>query len=443
DVQNHRKTGMTNAMHRLNKDYMYEKRSGALDLLIRPFHYMEAKKAATGGKHKTLVKITDNNHGSWNSLGEASYRSGCYKEEPGGWGGGDVDGDAIKDTDGKTYKPLANHHEMGHATGCFDDYLYKLKITDASDGKQKTVFVPRFSPQHIEGGPYSCDDIARMKSNRTARLRNYWKYACWLHDKSKAADGVNPEGDLYKFFKGTKFKVTYKGKKNATEFKHEFALKDAYKNITKPHKKKTGLEIVINKGTPDEKRSLVDLFLYKCGDDEFSHFKNLGKMVAGYETTQVYHGILCIRHMLAVRFDGGWSFNAKKSWLQRVDHFFGDMLHGKFNLESAHPDFRKMYVFAVPHFKEYSGAAPGDSNANIVVKWSAGTGFTRPDAKTISMDRGNNAQQTGQIKRIIRCCFAHSHGATDTADLDKDDFPSIVSWVKTELGNVATVLMDI
>ena len=75
DVKNHRDKGMTNAMNRLNKDYLFGKSSGSEDALIRPFHFMEAKSTNNGGKEKHSVKITDNDHGSWNAPTNASYLS--------------------------------------------------------------------------------------------------------------------------------------------------------------------------------------------------------------------------------------------------------------------------------------------------------------------------------------------------------------------------------
>ncbi len=70
------------------------------------------------------VRVTDNTNGSWMSPSTASYRADDYQPEPGGWGGGDTATDLVSDTDGKTYVPMANHHEMGHATGCFDLFIH-------------------------------------------------------------------------------------------------------------------------------------------------------------------------------------------------------------------------------------------------------------------------------------------------------------------------------
>ena len=443
DVANHRKEGMKNAMDRLNKDYLVEKASGSEDIFIRPFHFMEAKNKTNGGAQKHSVKITDNNTGSWNRPTNSSFRAACYQPEPGGWGGGDAEGDLIVDTDGKTYIPLANHHEMGHATGCFDDYLYSLEINNDA-GNPQSVFIPRFSPQHIDGGPFSCDDIARMKSNRSSRLRNYWKYLVWLHDMSKPAQGANPAGPLNPLLKDTRFRIKFPGSKNGTAFNHLFELKDEHKNISKSTNSEVNYELVTHPGTAQENKAQVDLLLYKLGDDQLSHFKNPGKLANGYETTQVYFGILVVKMKFAVKFTGGWTFANKRRWMQKLDDDSKNMLNAKFYLECAHNDYKKVYLFFVPHFSEYTGAAPANSNMNVEVGWATGTGFNHPNTKNITLDRGANGnEQDNQFKRLIRCSAANSHAVGDTGNLSKNDFPKIVEWIKGKLGNVNVQLKNI
>jgi hypothetical protein len=443
DVTNHRKEGMVNAMDRMNKDYMIEKSSGSEDVLIRPFHFMEAKSDANGGKEKHAVAVTDDNHGSSNSPATSSYRAGCYKPEPGGWGGTEPQYDIIKDTDGKTYIPLANHHEMGHATGNFDDYLYDLKITNDA-GNQQSVGIPRFSPQHIEGGPYSCDHISRMTKNRSSRIRNYWKYLCWLHDMNKAASGATPKGPVYDMLKGTRFKICYEGDLNGVSFKHNYEMSDTYKNTSIAAQSEIGKDLVTGAGTANEKKTKVDLLLYKLGDDQFSHFKNLGDLTVGYETTQQYHGLLVVRIKFAVKFDGAWTFLQKKTWLKKLDDDLGGMVNAKFYLECANNDFAKVFLYFVPHFVEFAGAAPADAHMKVSVGTSAGSTFNRPSNDSVTLDKGGvGAQQDGQIKRLIRCSLANSHGAADTGNLTRTDFPTIAGWLKSKLANVNVEIKDI
>jgi hypothetical protein len=425
-------------MARLNKEYIFEKSSGTKDYFIRPFHYMEAKNNTNGGKEKHYVSVTDNNNGSWNSSATASYRAACYQPEPGGWGGGDTASDAIKDSDGRAYIPLANHHEMGHATGCFDDYLYSLKIKNDS-GNLRSAFVPRFSPQHIEGGPYSCDLIARMKSNRSSRLRNYWKYVVWLHDMARPGAALN---DL---LSNTRYRIKYPGKKGSVNFNHIFELKDQYKNISKPAfpgaDESTEVELVYS-----TRRAKVDLLLYKLADDQLAHFKNPARQQLGYETTQFYHGLLPVRIKYAIKFtDTGWTFTDRKRWMQHLDEEANRMLNGRFFIETNHADFKKIYVFFVPHFEEYSDNASPDAHIKVEVKWSSGLFFNLIDfyrtssssGIKVTVNRGaNGVENPNQIKRVIRCSLANKYGSSDTGNLTKDDFPSIASWVNLKLGNV-------
>ena len=428
DVTNHRKEGMANAMARLNKDYMVEKSSGPddINIYIRLFYFMEAKNDTKGGMHKALVQVTDNSGGAWMLPTEAKFRARDYQNDPSYFdaGAGDPD-NALADTDGSVYQVLTNHHEMGHATGNWDDYLYSYE--NNWQGADRTWSgLPMYNqPYTAEGGPYSCDRLSRMNRNRISRLRNFWKFVCWLHDAGQ------PGGLLNKFLKDAKFKITFKGNKNGTAFTHNFELKNEYKNVAYPPKKQYNYAIASD--------ITADLLLYKLGDDELSHFSNPGLLSNGYEATQVFKGILVVKTRFAIKFvngsGGNWNFNNARAWARSLNDDMTNMLNGKFRIKctDAGNDFSNIYVSFVPHFSVYTGSVPADSHFNLEVTRQTGGNFST-GGKNIQVDFDTNKN------RIIRYCMGKTTGTTA---LTKTDFPTVVNWVKTEAVNATFTMEDL
>ena len=420
DVINHRKEGMKNAMERLNKNYLAEKSSGDCDIVIRINIFTEAKNDTRGGQHKAMVNIVQDfaisgaDSGAWMRPNESQLRCRDYEDDPQYFDNNDPM-NSFKDTDGNTYCVLTNHHEFGHATGNWDDYLY-----DFEDGTNAWGGLPRYDqPFTAEGGPYTCDKISRMNSNRTPRLRNYWKYVCWLHDTSKAGGILNP------FFRNTKFKLTFR----ATGFVHNFELADSYKKVAFPSKKESNYEMY-----PDIR---ADMLLYKLGDDELAHLLKAGT---------VFNGILAVKTRFALKFIDAaapdvWDFNRSLAWAGKLNNQMKAMLQDKFKICCTNNnDFKNIYVHFVPHFSVYTGGAPGDSHFNIEVTYRIGSTVT-VSGKDIECDWGAGADKGQQlIQRIIRYCFGKVSG---TNDLTKTDFGPIVEWVKTQCGDNGFVMNDL
>ena len=157
DIDNHRQFGMSNAMERLdNKDRLIEISHPPLDLLVRPCHFMEAKSDSNGGVHKALVNVVGNTPTvaapdpprafmgprSGQLRQRDAHPDGTYFESgtppplppplppppappPPPPAVLQIDTENTRqDTDGRTYFVLTNQHEMGHATGNPDEYLY-------------------------------------------------------------------------------------------------------------------------------------------------------------------------------------------------------------------------------------------------------------------------------------------------------------------------------
>ncbi len=430
DVNDHRKFGMKNAMDRLNKDYMIEKKSGTHDILIRPFHFMEAKNDTNGGAHKTMTSIVRGYPGAsaWMSRLHAQFRSGVKSD---GSRYGDWEADpayfsdyaTFPDSDGSTYAALTNHHEMGHATGNLDDYLYATNFPAGTSWSRMPAFVQQNT---APGGPYSFDNCGRMNRNASPRLREYWKFVCWLHDASQA--GNEPHKVLNKYFSGTKFRITYKVYKPPKDFTHKFDLADTFKNISSPHHE--GLNQAMS-GNAN-----VDLLLYKLGDDETSRIIKDGHN---------FKGILTVRIKLGVLFDPWepdpkWIFNTAHDWARALDGRFKSMINKKFYLAlpndkieaDNYSNWDKIYVSFVPHFavshKLPAGGAPAiPANCHIGIRTKRINGNSFAHAgSTITCNSGWQASEEEIHKRIIRYCFGFDTGANN---LTKNNFPKIVQWI--------------
>ncbi len=392
DVINHRKEGMVNAMERMNKNYLVEKHSGTEDMIIRLFFYMEAKNNTNGNAHKCTVSVTDDNNGAWMMLSTAKFRRRDYQSDPGYFGNPDPN-NSLQDVDGKTYTVLTNHHEMGHATGNWDSYLYNY-----SSGGNNWIGLPMYDqPYTAVGGPYRYDELARMYHNRSPRIRNYWKYVLWLNDQSDTGKVLNS------FLKGSKFKITHQG----ISYKHEFFLADAYRNV------EIAAHSQLNHNIAADNK--VDLLIYKLGDDEFSRMAKPG---------QVFQGIITIKIRLALKFNNTssdtWVFADQRSWAQRLKNDIESMLNRKFRITTdTENDFKNLFVVFTPSFQVYTGSAPANSQYGIEVTAQNGGSFNFA-AKIIRVD------QDVDKKKIIRYLFGKTTG---NSDLTKDDFNTMVTWV--------------
>lgn len=407
DVTNHRKEGMTNAMTRMNKNYLIEKHSGSEDILIRLFFYMEAKNDTNGDRHKCLVSVTDNTNGAWMRTGDAKFRSRDYQADPTYFGTPDPN-NSLKDVDGNTYAVLTNHHEMGHATGNWDSYLYNFE-----SGGNTWTGLPRYDqPFTAVGGPYRFDELARMYHNRTPRIRNYWKYILWLNDESGSGKNLN------EFLKDTKFKITFQGLKH----KHNFFLDDKYRNV-----EIASYSLVDHTISANHK---VDLLIYKLGDDEFSIMAKEG---------QTFYGILVIRIRLALKFINSstenWSFASQRSWAQRLNNDIGVMLNNKFRAATSNSnDIKNLFVVFTPSYQVYTGTAPANSQYDIEVTFKLGNNFTT-SGKRIQVDWDTEKE------KIIRYLFGKETG---NGNLIKTDFSTIINWVGSPgVGNATYTMFDL
>ena len=428
DITNHRKEGMTNAMKRLNKEYLYELSSGTADFRIRPMHFIEAKSDANGGEHLCMVDIVGNypNSRAWMTPDKGQFRTMDYKPDATYRGNPDPDNNK-EDTDGSKYEMLTNHHEMGHATGNPDEYLYDFDPFVTNPGPppkvEKRVWrgLPKYNQLFTaEGGPYSVDNLSRMKYNRTTRLKDHWKFVTWLHTASTSDDPTKPEGALSRFMKANRWKITFPAK----TYTHEFELDDTYRNIFLPAYRGADHQL----GAANSP-AYVDLLLYKLGDDETARTIKAGTL---------FKGILAVKTKFALRFrdDGAnvWTFNDKLNWARGLVTQAQSDLNLKFRLHCGGANaFDEIYVHFVPHFAVYGEPdvtppapnAPADSHANVEITFRIGHAVA-VNSKTISCDWGDSlAARPDQWRSVLRRVF----GYNDSSAFAKTHFGSIVQWV--------------
>ncbi len=414
------KVGMTNSMTRTNRPYELEMKSGPEDIVIRLYHFYEAKLDGFGGKEKCKVNLWSSDADQMGPTSAEFYHILSHSNRGGYYGS-----DAYKDVDGKTYKPLMSHHEMGHATGLFDDYMYSL-----THGGY-TYSVPAFSnPYTAPGGPYSIDWIACMYNCRVPRMRDHWHFVKWLNDESNSL--------LQPFLRNSKYKMVYRYKRAGANKKVELDLYDkaGYRDTCVAYKHEDNFNIGGGTGKSD-------VYLYQLGGGETSitldPFPNPNHVL---NPRLVFNGILAVRTKVAIKFTPtaghAWDDTRRNSWMQ--NNIETPIKNFRFYLNGpAGNDFRRTIIVFVPHFEIYTGAhGPADSHFDIEVtrKWKPADGAgahgrrfhkTAPASKKLEVD--NDVDNT----KIIRYMF----GKTAATAMVAADFNTLARWIEGKLAAAA------
>lgn len=430
------KEGLPNSMNRTNRPYLLEKKSGPKDILIRPYHFFEAKLDGRGGKHKAMVEISKVDE-AWMQPELAKFGIKGYTDEAGRY---EAPEDGAKDVDGQSYKALTNHHEMGHATGHFDDYLYDLDIRKKSD---LSVVLHTYSgitgfsqPYTAPGGPYFIDILARMKHNRVPRMRDYWNFVSWVNDES----GETTNKKLKPFLDGTAFKLTYKFNQAGSDKVIELDLgKPQYRNICRPSYES------LNYGFDAGSTGRSDLLLYRLGGGETAHTfdpKHLDDPAHAMNPRHVFDGILVVRTKIALKFiddTNNWDVNRISNWVKEWIEKRALGLNGYYWEDAQASDFKKTIMIFVPYFMIYAAPVPtpvadwapagppADSHFDIEVKYNDGTGFAS-SGKTLRVDSNVDSG------RLFRYFF----GKTAAVDIGKTDFGSVKGWLDGTTGTAGS-----
>lgn len=432
--QNWEKSGFINSMDRTNRPYLLEKKSGSKEILIRLYHFYEAKLDGHGGGHKCIVRVAKADE-DWMMPTEAKFCEASYQGQPDYYGGAGTDA-ATKDIDSSTYPPLMNHHEMGHATGLFDDYMYNEENKKSSHPwtSYHTYFgLPSFQqPYTAPGGPYYCDYISTMAECRNPRMRDFWHFVNWINDES----GDDNNKKLKPFLDNTKFKLTYKYKKGGADKIIELELwNNKYRNPNKPAYEKSGFQFV------NTEEGKADLLLYQLGGGETAsmidprHKNNRNKSMS---PRIIFQGIIVIRHKIGVKIiDAGpsWTVNDISTWIKRnLQKPLEDLNKYYFICSKNGSDFKNVLLLFNPHFKIYDApvpapsnnwktAAPADSNFNVIVTVNAGNNF---NAAGKNMQVENNVDKNKITSYLL--------GKKPSGAITKNDLIPIGEWLKSTLG---------
>ncbi|MBN2036716.1 MAG: hypothetical protein JW768_08255 [Chitinispirillaceae bacterium] len=392
DIANWIKDGMVNSMTCSNRPYIISKKTGSCNRLIRPFHYYEAKPNNRNGKHKCTVGVTTDDD-DWMLPVKARFCDKSYTFRPGYYGP-----DTVADVDGTMAKPLMSAHEMGHATGHFDDYLYDLE-----NGGYTYSGVASFSqPYTAPGGPYNLDTAARMKVCRLPRMRDLWHFVNWLNDDAKTGKPLN------KFLDNSSYKMayTFNDPKTKSSRTIELNLDDSrYRDTCTP----TFQTLLFNGFGSNN----VDLLLYKLGGGETAE-----TVVSKY----LFNGILVINIKIGVKFIDVAANSDRKDWIKTFVLGPLNDLNKKYYLKaSSKNSFEKTLISITPYFSIYSSANPPSS---------AHFGIVVNDSLSDEISTHKNVVSVKHMVKgieIIRYFFGLNHNSSDK--LTKDAFASVASWI--------------
>jgi len=393
---------MTASMERSNRPYLLEKATAGNDILIRPFHFFEAKLDGRGGEHKALVDISRES-GAWMMPTTAKFEQRAYQPIHGYYSGIEPeDGDAKQDVDGGTYDPFTANHEFGHATGCFDDYMYSLK-----DGDDTYHGVPGFNqPYTAEGGPYSKDLLARMFHNRSPRMRNIWHFVNWVNDRSAV--------ELNDFTGAARFKLTYTFNQPTGGARTiELDLRENRCRDTCSPSCRTN-NYVIRTGQEGK----ADLLLYKTG----------GETTYTLDSNHEFTAILVVKTKLCMDFRSGvwnwlrgrrWNKRRRQNWMVQhlklpIDRLNRYYLH----CDDANNEFHKTLLLFNPFFCLDSPPSGQTAHFEIEVTYN-NSGDFETDGDEIEV--GNNVDHD----RILRYIYGKTGGGAFTAN----DFSRIAEWI--------------
>lgn len=402
--QDFEQNGMVTAMDRSTRPYLLERSDGSKDLLVRPYYYLEAKPDGGGGEHQCMVEISKT-RGAWMLPRVAKFEQTAHSPRPGAYGTAD---DSLPDVDGSTFPPLTSSHEYGHATGCFDDYLYSLEVEGT------TYFgVPGFSqPYTAPGGPYHKDRLARMYHNRSPRMRNYWHFVNWVNDERS--------GKLNRFLEGTRFKLTYTFSGAASPI--ELDLADSrFRDTCSPSWRSNGQAVG---GT-----GRADFLLYKTGG-ETGH-----TLDPGY----VFDGILVVRTLINIDFDRTfsdwlagrpWTHNDRRNWIQQYLQLPIDGALNRFYIQcSGAAHFDKIYLLVNPFFwSDDAGSPPETPHFEIEVTRDGSSDFSTSGT---DIECGNQVSSD----RLVR----YLYGKTSAMPFAAADLGAAATWVARVAGGTAQV----
>jgi outer membrane protein OmpA-like peptidoglycan-associated protein len=429
---NHVQIGMKNCMERWNglptddKKYLVEKLSGSADVVIQPFMIFEAKQENRGGGHKciiTVLSIKRSNMG----LDDAEWGPETYQPDS-------TTSPTSPDYDNTTADRFTAAHEMGHATGNYDDYIERL--AKGSGASHVDFGVAEYSMWYW-GMPYYPDANSIMNANFMPRMRFHWNRVNWLNDESKSG------GSLNKFLEGNVFQITYDlASIGGTKLKFELT-KDKYRRVFEPSYRTVDHSFGAGHTS--------DMCLFKLGEGEYAHVLPPMPSIVGFVIgapppagKDFYNGVLVVQTFISVKFTttsaaGAWTNDQMRDWMTDLQKEHSAMLKAKFRITGpAGSDFERTFVRLAIHFRIASPitvegetyVVSGTTDYTLTVK--KGDASFPAAATTSAITVGDGADK----KQIVRYLRGQNSGS---AALTKADLAGLATWMGAQLGGAFTV----
>jgi hypothetical protein len=284
EVDNHRDEGMKNSMQRWNVKNYEVRLTNRTTLKGKTFCLFENKLDDFGGKHICMVDIVKDvgAGGSWMGKDTSHLRVSAYDLEPGRF-----PGMIAADTDAVLYDCLADAHEIGHATGLHDEYVYDL---DDYAGLVRYV-------QYYPGMPYVPDNRSLMLKNSGLRLHQYWGKVSWVN---KNVTGIPAMTNADK----DKLEIVFP----SPDLHYTRPAGETLKHVYSPLHTE-GAYAWSGGGCT------TALHWYRLGDDEFSRNLKNGP----------YKGIAVVTPWISAKFTGQ-ALNSSGAWVAGTAYALNDMV---------------------------------------------------------------------------------------------------------------------
>lgn len=389
-------------------------------LEIWPAFYFEPKFAGRGGSHKCMIDVSNNPDVAFMGIDHSQmYRTDHSTRA-------DTGGEEVDDLDLSTSNNLVIGHEIGHALGRPDEYIYNFDKDQAFD-------------QHLPGAPFASDRLGLMcNSMAFQRMRYFWPWVNWLNDSSKV------DGKLKEFLQGRQFRVRYFYKFldgemfRIRELSH--FLVDEYRHIYKPFRSDSKHAIATGK---------IELDLYKIGEDERAWTFRVGESRARFP----FDAILAIYSKIGVHFINNpkkasdrWTDQMQKDWRIDLANEFRGINGGSFLglpkaaiRSGADGERDRAFRNVVPGFRVQVLKDPPPGKAHFTI-----TVVLRHDAKISkhangSLEVGNDTSKVW----IVNYLLGKDDGATEATTalnptdkrLKTEDLTFLRDWVRQQLGN--------
>ncbi len=404
------------------KDYFIEPQNpkDGQNFEIRPVFWLEPKKDTNvGGRHHNLFVINNNPDDAFTTIdGGQMYRTDFAPRAD--TDGGKTETDTLDSLQGKN---LVVGHELGHAMGKPDEYMYRDKNEHFR--------------QDLPGGPYVGEGLCIMNTDMVfPRMRHLWNFVNWLNDAAKESNKLKDKldsqkfriGYMFTFFGGEIFNVRYL----------KYFLDDEFRNIYKPVKSDTSFGL---------KTGSVEMDLFAWGEDETSRTPKIKDKRPPF----AYGGRVAVYWKLGYKFINNpkkasdkWTKAKKKAFIFSV---LAEVLalRQKTYLNLPKSDFRtgadakldtqfeNLSIGFLAHSLEGEPTSRTNFDIHVVLRHDAK--ITKRSGKLLEV--GNDVSPRWVAKYLLGIDDGATEAKTSATDPDIDATKVVFirDWVRTEIGN--------